>query len=232
MNCLTWVAMLVTLQAAKAGACANRGEFQGRPRSVQGVQETPRKSSDGSGKPGIPSWLAVALTVAYPAVIFFGRGYLPPQALALVLAAAVLVRRKGAFGIRVSPWVVAGGMLLAILAFGFNDILPLKLYPVIVNASLLAIFLLSFRYPPPIAERIARSQVPDLPEAAVAYTDKVTRAWCVFFAGNALVALWTALWCSDRVWFIYNGIIAYALAGLMFAGEWHVRRRVLRGLSG
>ena len=178
----------------------------------------------------MPGRLAVALTVAYPAVVFFGRGLVPPPILALVLAAVVLVRRRGAFGIRVSPWVVAGGMLLAILAFGLNDILPLKLYPVLVNASLLTIFLLSFRYPPPIAERLARSQAPDLPQPAVAYTRKVTRAWCVFFAGNALVALWTALWCSDRVWFTYNGIIAYALAGLMFAGEWLVRRRVLRGL--
>ena len=87
-------------------------------------------------------------------------------------------------------------------------------------------------YRGPIAERIARSRVPDLPQPAVAYTRKVTRAWCVFFAGNALVALWTALWCSDRVWFTYNGIIAYALAGLMFAGEWLVRRRVLRCLYG
>ena len=175
----------------------------------------------------LPSRIAVALTVAYPAVIFFGRGHIPPPILALALAVVVLARRKGAFGLRVSPWVVAGGMLLAVLAFGLNDVLPLKLYPVLVNASLLLIFLLSFRYPPPIAERIARFQVPDLPPSAVAYTGKVTRAWCVFFAGNALVALWTAVWCSDRVWFTYNGIIAYVLAGLMFAGEWLVRRRAL-----
>ena len=201
-------------------------------KSVQGVHDAPQTSSSAeTGRPRMPSGLAVALTVAYPAVIFFGRGHVPPHILALVLAAVVLVRRRGAFGIRVSPWVVAGGMLLVILAFGFNDVLPLKLYPVLVNASLLIIFLLSFRYPPPIAERIARSQVPDLPHSVVAYTGKVTQAWCAFFAGNALVALWTALWCSDRVWFYYNGIIAYALAGLMFAGEWLVRRRVLRSAS-
>jgi uncharacterized membrane protein len=178
----------------------------------------------------MPGWIAVALTVAYPAVIFFGRGHVPPPVLAVALAAVVLARRRGAFGIRVSPWAVAGGMLLAVLAAGLNDALPLKLYPVLVNASLLAIFLLSFWFPPPIVERIARSQVPELSQAAVAYTGKVTRAWCVFFGSNALLALWTAVWCSDRVWFYYNGIIAYALAGLMFAGEWLVRRYVLRGI--
>ena len=48
---------------------------------------------------------------------------------------------------------------------------------------------------------------------------------------NALTALWTAVWGSDDVWFYYNGIIAYLLAGLMFAGEWFLRRRVLRALG-
>jgi uncharacterized membrane protein len=196
---------------------------------VQGAQDALQARSTGPGRSGIPPWLAVVFTVAYPAVIFFGRGHVPPPILALALAAVVLARKRGAFGLRVSPWAAAGGMLLAVLAFGLNDSLPLKLYPVLVNASLLALFLLSLWIPPPIVERIARSQVPDLSQAAVVYTGKVTRAWCVFFGGNALLALWTAVWCSDRVWFYYNGIIAYALAGLMFAGEWLVRRRALRG---
>jgi uncharacterized membrane protein len=206
-----------------------REESKGVLESAPRPSDAPRPPAAGTGGPRMPAWLAVALTVVYPAVVFFGRGHVSPHILALVLAAVVLVRRRGAFGIRVSPWVVVGGMLLALLAFGLNDALPLKLYPVLVNASLLAIFLLSFWIPPPIVERIARSQVPDLSQPAVVYTAKVTRAWCVFFGGNALVALWTAVWCSDRVWFYYNGIIAYALAGLMFAGEWLVRRLVLRG---
>jgi len=48
---------------------------------------------------------------------------------------------------------------------------------------------------------------------------QVTQAWCVFFGANALTALWTAVWGSDEVWFYYNGIIAYLLAGLMFTGN-------------
>jgi uncharacterized membrane protein len=60
----------------------------------------------------------------------------------------------------------------------------------------------------------------------------VTQAWCAFFIGNGLTALWTALRWSDQAWFIYNGVIAYVLLGAFFAAEWLVRRRVLHGWHG
>ncbi len=179
----------------------------------------------------ILSWIGAALSVGFPALVYFGRDRLSPQVLAVVLVLIVWLRKRIAFGMRPSPWLVAGGLLLAFLALGRNDVLPLKLYPVLVNGALLAIFAASLWYPPPVAERIARLGIPDLPAEIVAYTRKVTQAWCVFFAANALTALWTAVWGSDDVWFYYNGIIAYLLAGLMFAGEWFLRRRLLRSLG-
>lgn len=180
----------------------------------------------------MPSRLIICLGVLYPVLIYFGHRYLPPQALALVLVLLVLGRRTSAFGVPTSLWSVIAGLLLAVLAFGFNDSLPLKMYPVVVNGSLLVVFGTSLRFPPTIAERAARFRDPDLPQAAVAYTRKVTQAWCIFFAGNALIALWTALRWPDRVWFYYNGVIAYILVGVMFAGEWMVRQRVLPGYRG
>jgi uncharacterized membrane protein len=163
--------------------------------------------------------------------VYFGRDRLSPQALALVLLAIVWLRRNMAFGMRPGPWLAVGGLLLAFLAFGQNHVLPLKLYPVLVNGALLAIFAASLRYPPPVAERIARLGHPDLPREIVAYTRTVTQVWCLFFGANALTALWTAVWASDEVWFYYNGILAYVLAGAVFAGEWFFRRRLLRGLG-
>ena len=180
----------------------------------------------------MPSRFVICLSCLYPVLIYFGGRYLSPQILALVLLLLVLGRRTSAFGVRTSPWSVAGGLALALLAFWLKSALLLKLYPVLVNGSMLVIFASSLWYPPTIAERMARLRTPNLPDGVVTYTRKVTRAWCVFFLGNALVALWTALWLSDRVWFIYNGVIAYILAGAMFAGEWVTRRRVLRGYQG
>jgi uncharacterized membrane protein len=177
----------------------------------------------------MPSRFIIILGLLYPLLVYLGNRYLPPQVLALVLVLLVLGRRTIAFGVRTSLWTVACGLLLAVLAFGSNNALPLKMYPVLVNGSLLVIFASSLRYPPTIAERIARFRDPDLPQVAVAYTRRVTQAWCVFFVGNALIAFWTALRWPDQIWFYYNGIIAYLLVGVMFAGEWMVRQRVLRG---
>jgi len=59
----------------------------------------------------------------------------------------------------------------------------------------------------------------------VRYTRQVTRIWCAFFAVNALIAAWTALWATREVWALYNGFFAYLAMGALFAGEWILRRR-------
>jgi len=174
-----------------------------------------------------PNRFIIFLSIFYPALLYFGNPHFSPQVIALVLALLVLGGRTSAFGIRTGPWCAAGGLLLAVLAFVLENALLLKLYPVLVNGGLLAVFVSSLRNPPTIAERIARLRSPNLPQFAVVYTRRVTQAWCIFFVGNGLVALWTALWSPDRVWFIYNGVIAYVLVGALFGGEWLVRQRVL-----
>ncbi len=171
--------------------------------------------------------LGIALSLGYPALIYFGRGRVPASVLALVLLLLVWMRRTLAFGIRRNVWLTTGALLLAALALGTDHPLPLKLYPVVVNLGLLAVFGVSLRYPPTVVEGLARIGYPDLNARGVAYTRRVTVAWCLFFAANGLTALWTSVWASDRAWFWYNGVIAYILAGLMFAGEWLVRRRAL-----
>ena len=58
------------------------------------------------------------------------------------------------------------------------------------------------------------------------YTRRVTQVWCGFFVFNGSLALLTALYASDGVWMLYNGLLAYVLMGILFAGEWLVRQRV------
>jgi uncharacterized membrane protein len=74
-------------------------------------------------------------------------------------------------------------------------------------------------------ERLARLQQPDLPPQGVRYTRRVTQVWCGFFIINGSIALITALWSSFAWWSLYNGLIAYVLMGLLFAGEYLIRRR-------
>lgn len=106
--------------------------------------------------------------------------------------------------------------------------LPLKLYPVIVNIGMLLLFGLSLFFPPSFIERIARIKEPDLSEAGVRYTRRVTQVWCIFFILNGTAAFITACFMSHEIWSIYNGLIAYILIGLLFGIEYLFRQRFRR----
>lgn len=163
--------------------------------------------------------------VAYPFIVYMALGRVSPAWMALLLFALASIR---ALASRQPQWwaAAAGAGLLALLAFLLDDALPLKLYPALVNIVLLAVFAFSLRYPPTVAERLARITEPDLPDYAVRYTRRVTWVWCGFFVINGALALATALWASDRAWALYNGAVAYVLMGTLFSIEWLVRMRV------
>jgi uncharacterized membrane protein len=97
-----------------------------------------------------------------------------------------------------------------------------------VNSTLLSLFAYSLLFPPSIIERWARLRNAELPARAISYTRRVTQVWCIFFAMNGAAALITALWASAAVWTLYNGIVAYLLMALLFAGEYCVRWRFKR----
>jgi uncharacterized membrane protein len=168
------------------------------------------------------AWL---LTLAYPFVVWFGIGRWDLRWLA---GALLLIAVARALGTRDRRWWIAaaGTASLVVASVLADDALPLKLYPVLVNAVLLGVFGLSLRFPPSLIERLARLHEPDLPPSGVAYTRTVTKVWCAFFVGNGTLALASALWASDKAWALYNGLVAYLLMGALFAGEWLVRGRV------
>ena len=187
---------------------------------------TRRPSEAGRLRPGaIATGLVLLLTVAYPFAVAFGLGRVEPRWFALALVGLALLRAAVS---RQALWwaAAAGAALLAALSLAGQGWLPLKLYPVLVNAVLLLVFGVSLWRGPPVIERLARLAEPDLPPEGVAYTRRVTEAWCLFFVFNGAAAAATALWLSTEAWALYNGFIAYLLIGAMFAGEWLLRRRL------
>lgn len=171
------------------------------------------------------SALVGVATLAYPLVVYLGQQSADPRWIALALVVLALLR---AWASRQLLWLVAAGGALALAAgtaWG-GGWLPVKLYPVWVNAVLLLLFGVSLWRGPPLIERLARLTEPELPPRAVAYTRRVTQVWCGFFVVNGSAAAYTALASSAEVWALYNGVIAYVLMGLLFALEWCVRQRV------
>ncbi|EON20099.1 hypothetical protein C265_09551 [Cupriavidus sp. GA3-3] len=174
------------------------------------------------------SWALGALMLCYPVAVYVGLQYWPPRMVALLLVALLALRLAA---VRHAGWrpLALAAAALALAVFASGEAMPLKLYPALVNAVLLAVFGWSLWRPPSVVERIARLREPALPPSGVSYTRKVTVAWCLFFSVNGTLATGTALFASDRVWALYNGVIAYVLTGAMFAGEWLVRRQVMAG---
>ena len=128
----------------------------------------------------------------------------------------------------VTQLVAVVGIALCVASFLLKTHQLLLFYPVVVNAVMLAVFGGSLWSAMPIVERLARLQEPDLPEKGVRYTRHVTQIWCGFFIINGGMALFTALYGDMSLWTAWNGMIAYLLMGTLMAGEWLVRRQVMK----
>jgi acyl-coenzyme A synthetase/AMP-(fatty) acid ligase len=100
---------------------------------------------------------------------------------------------------------------------------------VLVTGTLLIAFGMTLFAPPNMIFRFATLQDKtikgSLAEKRVErYCRKVTIVWCVFFVLNGAMAAYTVFFSSDRFWSIYNGGISYILIGIVFAGEFIVRK--------
>lgn len=177
--------------------------------------------------------LGALVWLTYPLVIFFGLRVLEPRFVALLLVCALLLRRWHDAGrllaglARINLVMLTSLLGLAAVTIATNSETLLRLYPVAMSLGMLLLFGHSLKFPPSMIERLARLREPDLPPAGIRYTRRVTQVWCAFFIANGTVAAWTALYASRDNWAIYNGLIAYLLMGMLFAGEWLLRRRFL-----
>lgn len=166
----------------------------------------------------------------YPFAVHFGMARFAPWQFGLCLGGLWLARMLSMPRRPGSAWMaVAALAFCAVLALSDSSQL-LRWYPVLISAFMLAFFGSSLRYGPPVAERLARLREPELPPAAIRYTRRVTQAWSLFFLVNGLIAASLTLWAPLDWWTLYNGLIAYAAMGLLFALEWLIRQRV-RGRS-
>ncbi|EJI7423321.1 hypothetical protein ACJG0S_001157 [Escherichia coli] len=173
------------------------------------------------------------LLLAWPFVIWFGLAHnglhwlLPLMALLLLLRLRQTRRQAGPLQ-AVTQLVAVVGIALCVASFMLKTHQLLLFYPVVVNAVMLAVFGGSLWSAMPIVERLARLQEPDLPEKGVRYTRHVTQIWGGFFIINGGIALFTALYADMSLWTAWNGMIAYLLMGTLMAGEWLLRRQVMK----
>jgi uncharacterized membrane protein len=175
--------------------------------------------------PKLTTILFTLTGVLYPFMVYLGVNRASPALFALGLAVVWLIRAPSLLKQLGGRWMLAAAWgYCALLAFSGEAAL-LRWYPTLITAVLLAVFGLSLKYGPPIIERIARVSEPDLPDAAIPYTRKVTWVWVGFFIFNGIVSAALTLWAPLKLWTLYNGLLVYFIMGTLFVGEWLIRRR-------
>ena len=174
----------------------------------------------------------VALALGYPLAIYAALFWFEPRWVAVAVVALILIRWRGrALGMFaglswLSHAVIAGSLALSIGAALANDETLLRLYPAGISVALLILFGISLRQPPSLVERMARLSHPVLPDEAVRWCRRWTEIWCVFFAGNAAISIWSAVAASREVWALYNGFLVYLAMGALLGSEWLLRRHL------
>lgn len=178
-------------------------------------------------------WLAgliVAVTLLYPAFVYFGRNTVPPLALVAAVLALAGLRLVLSDSTRDGPWrypllFAAAG----VFALVFIDVeLAERGYPALMALGVAALFAYTLFRPPTLVERIARLREPDMSPDGVAYCRTVTLVWTLFSLCNAAIAAGTALWGSLELWSLWTGLISYMAMGVLFVGEIAVRGRLRR----
>jgi acyl-coenzyme A synthetase/AMP-(fatty) acid ligase/uncharacterized membrane protein len=124
---------------------------------------------------------------------------------------------------------------VGILCLITNSAMILKFYPLAMSLLFLAAFASTLFFSPNMIFRFATMQDKSIKgslgeKKIEAYCYKVTIIWCIFFIINGSIAAGTIFSGSDVVWSVYNGGISYFLIGILFAGEFLVRRMVHKNI--
>lgn len=178
-------------------------------------------------KTALPRVAVGLLFILYPAIVYFGLQQLQPVTLALLLVIIAAVRAislKHTSNLALPAAIAA--LIVLVVTTSTRGALGLYLYPLMINFSLFVLFAVSLFNPPTVIEQIAAKQHGQLPAEAVAYTRKVTQAWCIFFVANGLLSI-LSLRISEAAWALYNGLISYLLIALILGGEYLIRRKVM-----
>ncbi|MBQ3713832.1 MAG: AMP-binding protein [Spirochaetia bacterium] len=129
-------------------------------------------------------------------------------------------------------FLVCGGIVAIIT----RSARVLTFYPALVNLFFLVLFGHTLFAGPSMVYRFATLKdksiaISPYRKKIAAYCRNVTLVWCCFFIVNGSIALMSVFGESLGFWALYNGCIAYILMGLLFIGEYIVRKIVQKNMK-
>ena len=175
-------------------------------------------------------FVVVAIALAYPLLLWFGLERVAPRTLALAALATAVVTTwwragAGTWADRAAPLTVGAVIALAATATWWtNDPTVLLFVPVAVALTLGTVFGATLWRPPTMIARFARAQGAELDGPRLAHCRQATWAWVLFFAGHAVLSGTLAAAQAIDAWAWWTGVLSYVAMGVLFAGEFLVRR--------
>ncbi|CAN5922249.1 hypothetical protein BH11PSE3_BH11PSE3_34510 [soil metagenome] len=179
----------------------------------------------------MPRWQALAnvmlfgFGIAYPAIVFFLQGSVDPLlfiVLALTIVALRLAMGKAGIG-GWRPALLVAAVVLAGLAL-IDAALAARAYPVLISVAAASVFAATLWRPPSLIERLALAGGEPWSPALRDYCRTVTLMWALWLSVNAAIAAMLAVADDDAAWALWTGLLSYLVSGMLFAGEWLVRR--------
>lgn len=165
----------------------------------------------------------VAAAVAcYPFAVFYAiKSERLGAAIAVLLGAALL-----GFFLNRQKVLLFGGISVVALSAVFRRAELVKLYPVVMNFTVMAAFALSLKKKP-LVQIIGERMRGTLPPQGIEYARKATLAWAAFMLFLGLCSLAT-VFMPNEIWAAFNGFLSYILIALMFLFEYLARRKALK----
>lgn len=196
--------------------------------SSSNTQDPPKIISSPGKK--IFSVLMTILLVGYPIIVYVVIKYLGVRAAALLLITLLVPRaihlkiynRKDFLLILIQVVCV---LLLASLTLVFKNPLFLQQVPALISLFFFCSFSFTLFKPPPMVERFARLVQDDLTRDERSHCRVVTYIWVGFFLIHAVIIEMLTLVASFDAWTVYTGVLGYILMGIIFSGEYIVRKK-------
>ena len=164
--------------------------------------------------------------ILYPFLVYFALSH-NVSTVILVLMSVILLSRvyiscRSKQYMYALLWLL--GILILLTTGVWLAVYAAKLLPALINIALAVMFAKTILQGTPLIERIARLEIPNIPDDIIAYTHLLTKIWVVYFASQAVITCILAYWASNHFWAIYNGILIYIMLLLMFVIEYSYRK--------
>jgi uncharacterized membrane protein len=164
------------------------------------------------------------LFMAYPYLVYkgieSGMAWIAPTIFSMIyLLQAVKAKETNS---RVNKVLIAMTLLLGAY---YLQTITAKVLPVLIQLMMMYFFgrtLLKGKGPS-LIESFVRLEFPEFPDYVGPYCRKLTILWTAFFAMNAVICSALAMWGSNYWWTLYNGVLIYAMIGILSICEYIYR---------